>query len=99
MRLIDADEVMRDAEYISAFRHGLADMSDLAIVLSGGHTIEAEPVRHGRWKVDEFGHFCSSCGEYALTEDEYGFAQMHYCPNCGAKMDVTDINVGNKEGD
>ena len=48
---------------------------------------EAHPVWHGRWKVDEFGHFCSACGEYAPTEDEYGFAQMHYCPNCGAKMD------------
>lgn len=50
-------------------------------------TIEAEPVRHGRWRVDEFGHFCSVCGEYSQTEDEYGFAQMHYCHNCGAKMD------------
>lgn len=38
MRLIGADEVMRDAEHISAFRHSLADLSDLAIALSGGHT-------------------------------------------------------------
>lgn len=90
MRLIDADKVMRDAEHISAFRQGLADMSDLAIVLSGGNTIEAEPVRHGRWIPDSdkhaFSEECSVCGEGVLWDD----GRLHhynYCPHCGAKME------------
>ena len=41
------------------------------------HTIEAEPVRHGRW-VD--GIKCNCCGQVDTTKP-------NYCPNCGAKMD------------
>lgn len=51
-------------------------------------TIDAEPVRHGRWIKRYDGIFdCSSCGvrmDLAGTPEEY---LMHYCPNCGAKMD------------
>lgn len=60
MRMVDADEVMRDAKHISAFRHNLAGLSDLAIALSGGHTIEA---KHMKWisveerLPDEDGHY------------------------------------------
>jgi hypothetical protein len=43
MRLIDADEVMQDAEHFSAFTGNLAGLSDLAILLSGNH-IDAVPV-------------------------------------------------------
>ena len=51
-------------------------------------TIEAEPVRHGKWdtffsdsyKVHEIGVECSCCG-YRTQE------RTTYCPNCGAKMD------------
>ena len=42
-------------------------------------TIEAEPVKHGRW---EFGGFCSECG---ISNEEL---RTDYCPNCGAKMDL-----------
>lgn len=96
MRLIDADEVMRDTEHISAFRHGLANLSDLAIALSGWDEvtpIKADPVRHGRWEpmLDRVwnlpnpvlsGWRCSECGR---TENE----KEPYC-NCGAKMDKED---------
>lgn len=53
-------------------------------------TIEAEPVKHGRWIETEndsriSGH-CSSCGwEAHLYEDDV--IGMPYCPNCGARMD------------
>ena len=49
-------------------------------------TIDAEPVRHGKW-IDKSGgiegawNHCSVCGERAI--DLYD-----YCPNCGAKMEV-----------
>lgn len=54
-----------------------------------GHlpTIEAQPVRHGKWTdVNEY-HIgtCSVCGNRWGSVDE-----MHYCPNCGAKMDEVE---------
>ena len=58
-------------------------------------TIEAEPVRHGRWIVRNKGTNnwvdCSECGTV-------GSPHWKRCPVCEAKMDVTDINVGNKDG-
>lgn len=51
-------------------------------------TVDAEPVRHGRWGEYEFfslspslnGYPCSNCGQH---EDR----KTCYCPNCGAMMD------------
>lgn len=51
-------------------------------------TIEAEPVRHGRWERNT----CSVCGNVNPTTfmDMYGdyiSVKTPYCPKCGAKMD------------
>ena len=49
-------------------------------------TIEAEPIRYGRWEMNESKQFyiypykCSVCKEV----NEYKFP---YCPLCGARMD------------
>ena len=54
-------------------------------------TVDAEPVRHGRWEENEDKDswfrdvvFCSRCG--------IGNAARRgaYCPNCGAKMDLEE---------
>lgn len=99
MRLIDADEVMRDAEHISTFRANLAGLSDLAIVLCGGHTIEAEPVKHGKWfeltECSNEGVYCSVCHKKVYKVDyawcvKKNKVRSNYCPNCGAKMDGDD---------
>ena len=55
-------------------------------------TADVAEVKHGEWLEEESGLFycCTNCGyivEYQLTS---------YCPNCGAKMDATDTNVGSK---
>lgn len=58
-------------------------------------TIEAEPVKHGRWtenhhvsyddmreeKVHWYTYTCSECDFEAMDDSRY-------CPNCGAKMDL-----------
>ena len=45
-------------------------------------TVDAVEVRHGRWgKVNE----CSECGCQPWYERDIHF--LHYCPNCGARMD------------
>lgn len=43
---------------------------------------DVAPVRHGTWgKVNE----CSECGCQPWYERDIHF--LHYCPNCGARMD------------
>ena len=55
-------------------------------------TIEAEPIRHGRWIEEDdaiiHGH-CSSCGWVSVWQ-ETDVLGMNYCPNCGARMDEDD---------
>ncbi len=53
-------------------------------ILERQPTVEAEPIRHGRWLFDDFDgdgldYQCSVCKLYARCE-------YNYCPNCGAKM-------------
>lgn len=94
MRLIDADALDREM-YRKSF-----EVNDGRNVWNSGlwirykifeeairdaPTIDAEPVRHGKWIDDSNGiegawNYCSVCGEQAI--DLYDF-----CPNCGAKMD------------
>lgn len=53
-------------------------------VLNEQPTVEAEPVRHGKWTKIPSADIgtCSCCG------DKWGSVSvMNYCPNCGAKMD------------
>lgn len=55
-------------------------------------TIEAEPVKHGRWGQladNEGWAYCSECHccwEWEIIES----CNINYCPNCGAKMDLED---------
>lgn len=70
-------------------------------IVSYASTIEAEPIKHGRWIYDDeaypggnpYGHYnCDQCGESVPHK-------TIYCPNCGARMfdkdtDVPDKNVG-----
>lgn len=46
-------------------------------------TVDAEPIRHGHWIVDEDGNIeCSECGHHGVGDN--------YCERCGAKMDILD---------
>ena len=50
-------------------------------------TIDAEPVRHGKW-IEEIGMFmCSECGDAWSSSDAKMIFGFNYCPNCGAKME------------
>lgn len=54
-------------------------------------TIDAEPVKHGKWVYKEFEpskagfYVCSECGYVAFNEKS-----CHYCYHCGAKMDEVE---------
>lgn len=104
MRLIDADKLLEKNECLFkdlnstedymgiGYNHGVGD--SIAII-KNAPTIEAEPVRRGRWEIHEDdswsgGGFtkCLACG--------YGFAwgaffeaeEWGFCPICGASMDL-----------
>ena len=48
-------------------------------------TIDAEPVRRGRWEGKKWSYLCSICG--GLSPEDGG-CKTNYCPDCGAKMDL-----------
>ena len=95
MRLIDADDIHFYWEggrkngktiFAEAFEKIFNELIQKA------PTVDAEPVRHGRWIYDfnedgYDGYRCSNCMEHRQIDykDDY-----HYCPNCGAKMDVKE---------
>lgn len=95
MRLIDADDLLRDtcneckAYYSEAKQscpcnHGECDAIFTAKEIQNQPTIEAEPIKHGEWIPDDYEYnHCSECS-YEHESPEY---VTPYCPNCGAKME------------
>ena len=87
MRLIDADALINDSGnfiIIGAGDNICIDISDIA----KAPTIEAEPVKHGRWEWDtEDIYRCTVCYEKVHVKEVMGRPDWDYCPNCGAKMD------------
>ena len=71
---------------------------EIADMIYDAPTVDAEPVRHGRWInkgyiTTAYGSIdtgeCSACGAVDVPIEPYD----DYCPNCGAKMD------GDKDAD
>ena len=80
MRLIDADALIEEA--LTEGAYGYVDAKQIA----DAPTVDAAPVRHGRW---ECGKPCPVCGENrfkGLDADIWADWEPSYCPNCGAKM-------------
>ncbi len=102
MRLIDADKIM--ADIATAERSTSKDYTLLSIAryISIQPTIDAEPVKHGKWvkdgeasalyKCSKCGTLCSLVGYANCIPIEQMNKTMKYCNNCGAKMD--EVNDG-----
>jgi len=79
-----------DAAYavLTAYYHHSTDAQHAALreALGQVESVDAVPVRHGRWTDKDGGiATCSVCG------DRWGvWSVMQYCPSCGAKMDGKD---------
>ena len=87
MRLIDADALI--AEYCEGCKMLEECKTDpicaTLMWIVEAPTIEAEPVRHGRWIHDINNLYgCSECMEREAMSPK---KLKNYCPNCGAKMD------------
>ena len=90
MRLIDADEAIINFGFewddISPTRDEFVEF------IKKQPTIEAEPVKHGRWigapLCGNDNCRCSACGSWHnIHANLHGEIMQKYCPNCGAKMD------------
>lgn len=87
MRLIDADALKSyiDCGHLRPPTETCFSELDVVRMLDKQPTIDAEPVRHGRWLESEKGVFpsyCGKCSECGATRE-----REKYCPRCGAKMD------------
>jgi rubrerythrin len=60
----------------------LDEQSAFKYMIADAPTVEAEPVRHGKWTVTPVYIKCSECGE------SFMLIPQKYCPNCGARMDA-----------
>ena len=91
MRLIDADALIAKA-YIMQEPNGFIHSVVTERQIVKCPTIEAEPVKHGRWVDVGYKIRCSLCdrGVFLGTTDpvahNYEKENFNYCPNCGAKM-------------
>lgn len=88
MRLIDADALQCEFEWlesvVSEYRKYGVQYSIQRI--KAAPTIEAKPVRHGKWVGGELG-YCTCCGHEGCSSDIWnGVHGDGFCPNCGAKM-------------
>lgn len=103
MRLIDADALRASLvpdPYNSTMMNGVRFggrnggktlsmvMSAMEYMITQAPTIDAEPVRHGRWiavpssdMMTGKAYKCSECNKM-----RYGSFMPNYCQNCGAKM-------------
>ena len=98
MRLIDADALkemicnnvypVRDYYFFNSQDYGMFWTGGIEKAIDEAPTIDAEPIRHGKWIYEPKDAIemmftkpkCSECG-YESADG------LHYCPNCGAKMD------------
>ena len=90
MRLIDADALKKKKKHShKEFFENVVSVYDI----DNAPTIEAEPIKHGRWinvKISLSGDSsaeCSLCG--AVVHNNFSNV-INHCPNCGARSDLTE---------
>lgn len=90
MRLIDADELIKQACRSTEWSHGEHPMVIEADDIDDAPTVDAEPVKHAHWiefrtNSGNVHYKCSHCGK----DVSYPYAKKRwkYCIECGARMD------------
>lgn len=85
MRLIDIDKRFEEWQELLQATFPLLPCQMPHQFFLNAPTVDAEPVRHGKWTIYKE---CSECCELALYNANEEFVLSKYCPHCGAKMDL-----------
>lgn len=94
-RYIDADELKDWSEIIPLTDDGGIDINDFEEKLRTMPTIDALPVRHGKWTVEWETEDTRMlrCSECRMVFNVGKGRDGNYCPNCGARMDEDHARV------
>lgn len=93
-RLIDANMLKANFPILGISASNLWSSGGVRRAIDNAPTVDAVEVVHGRWirREIDLEHYegydiddCSVCGRNGLP-------WYAYCPNCGAKMDLEDLN-------
>ena len=99
MRIVDADKLLHkvkiNAKRWAVIRNKTVEsiIDKVLYIIEHAETVDAEPVRHGKWIMESGGGTrCSYCNQrvHVVTDGSYApvdLSEMPYCPKCGAKMD------------
>lgn len=92
MYLIDADEAVKIIKRYDDRGLTLDEVTritdGIAKEIEAMPTVDAEPVKHGKWIETKNGFHCSNCkGKPGQHPTKRGAFLSNFCPNCGAKMD------------
>lgn len=100
MRLIDVNNLFNNRILVVSNSASLEVIEKIMDMIKEAPTIDAEPVRHGKWTRDyesswgDSRFMCSVCHCKESVPTCNGEPSIwDYCPNCGAKMD--EVNDGN----
>ena len=90
-RLIDADAFKKENERLLHCDFPYLSETTLEELIDEAPTIDAEPVRRGKWIYGNDFHWytasCNRCGYQRRTDIKADrWNQWNYCPNCGADM-------------
>ena len=99
-RLIDANaflsSMIKRFKCVPLIGRNDYDCESLKQMLIEAPTVDAVEVVHGRWNESDWSRIrvngymvCSACNVMIPKPDgnRYCLHKLHYCPNCGAKMD------------
>lgn len=82
-RLIDAD-ALKERKFPNSESEYATGWNDaISAIMTFQPTIDAEPVRHGKWREYPSADGLNQCSECGVLR----FGESNYCPNCGARMD------------
>lgn len=79
--LYETVERYKDKKYNAPIIESL--LASILCVIDAAPTVDAEPVRRGRWEWKEGAAYCTA-HKGKLSPHVYGYA---HCPWCGARMD------------
>lgn len=93
MRLINADTLLQKVEEAYKYEDRRGQLGHALRCIKEAPTIEAEPVKHGRWTPSKSRGLptnrfvCSECSGLTQVSTYRYHCMCKYCPTCGARMD------------